>query len=73
MDSVAYPRLKKFAYEGIANFFILRICLDFIATLILEIRWVGVCGLFLGLLLWITLLRLRLLSLGGLLGSEGHL
>ena len=49
MDSVAYSRLKKFAYEGIANFFILRIYLDFIAILILEIRWVGVCGLFLGL------------------------
>ena len=37
MDSVVYPRLKKFAYGSIANFFILRIYLDFIAILILEI------------------------------------
>ena len=37
MDSVVYSRLKKFAYGSIANFFILRIYLDFIAILILEI------------------------------------
>ena len=58
MDSVVYPRLKEFAYESIANSFILRIYSDFIATLILEIGWVGVCGLFfrigvVGLLFWI--------------------
>ena len=45
MDSVVYPRLKKFAYEGIANFIILRIYLDFIAILILEIVLVCFCGL----------------------------
>ena len=44
VDSVAYSRLKKFAYGSIANFFILRICLDYTAILILEIGWVCFCG-----------------------------
>ena len=49
MDSVVYSRLKKFAYGSIANFFILRIYLDFIAILILEIGWVCFfVGCFLG-------------------------
>ena len=87
MDSVVYSRLKKFAYESIANFFILRIYLDFIAILILEtasgvdevcVALFGCCGLFLGgggwfAFVWIDLLRLVLLSLGGIVGLEGHL
>ena len=55
MDSVVYSRLKKVAYGSIATFFILRIYLDFIAILILEMGWVGLffrIGVV-GLLFWI--------------------
>ena len=49
MDSVVYSRLKKVAYGSMATFFILRIYLDFIAILILEIVWVCFfVGCFLG-------------------------
>ena len=40
MDSVVYSRLKKFGHVSVPNFFILKIYLDFIAILILEIGWV---------------------------------
>ena len=42
----AYPRLKKVAYGSMATFFILRICFESIAILILEIMWFCVWGLF---------------------------
>jgi hypothetical protein len=70
----AYSRLKKVAYGSMATFFILRICFESNR----HSHPLNCVGLFLGvglvgLLLWIDLLLLRLLSVGGLFGLEGHL
>ena len=72
-----YSRLKKFGHASVPNFFILRICFESFATLILEIVLVCFCELLLklavvGLLLYVCLLRLRLLSLAGFVVVDEH-